>query len=380
MLAIKNALVLRGKNLSPEKADLLLDSYGITDIGKDIDDSNCDIIDAQGHIVLPAFNNAHVHIGDSIAKDIGDGKSLDEIVKPPDGLKHKILEESSDDDIIEFMKYSMYEMLKNGISSFIDYREGGLDGVKLLKKASEDIPIKAIILSRDDIFYDSDASSKKIKNTCKKLLKHSDGIGLSGFGEISHDNAKVIATECNKRGKISSIHVAEHKKVQVDSLKKTGKTEIERAIDSNFKQIVHLTHPYADDLEKLAIINKNEERTISPVLCPRSNGVLSAGIPPISELINKDTNPLLGTDNIMFNSPDMFREMEYTLKVSRAITNSYVSPLEILKMATTNFNNSISIGSKVDLLIIKQKSKNPYLSLINRSNKDDIKKLVINKN
>lgn len=52
--------------------------------------------------------------------------------------------------------------------------------------------------------------------------------------------------------------------------------------------------------------------------------------------------PLIGTDNIMINSPNIFRELEYTLKIMRAFYKHYISPKEILKMATTNvyLNNS----------------------------------------
>ncbi len=46
-------------------------------------------------IVSPAFVNAHTHIGDSIAKEAGAGLSLDELVAPPDGLKHRLLRAAS---------------------------------------------------------------------------------------------------------------------------------------------------------------------------------------------------------------------------------------------------------------------------------------------
>lgn len=394
MLVIKNGLVLKGMDLIPEKIDLLIDSNEIVEMG-DVDSSNCEIIDAQGSIVLPSFNNAHVHIGDSIAKDVGDGKTIDELVKPPNGLKHKILEGSSREDLKKSIRSSLIEMINNGITSFIDYREGGLDGIKLLKESSENLAIKPIILSRDKIFHDDDASSNKIRSTVRKLLKESDGIGLSGFGEISDETAKIITNECYNKGKISSIHVAEHLKAQKKSLEKTNKTEIQRAIDANFKQIVHLTNPLGNDIEYISKLNNSNIN--SPVLCPRSNGTLSVGIPPINELLKINIEPLLGTDNLMFNSPDMFREMEYALKVSRGFSKEYISPADILKMSTVYFNkfinnnlkekaelnnksssNCIEIGSKVNLIIIKQISSNPYLSIINRGESKHIIKVINN--
>ena len=66
------------------------DENRIIEISKDA--SEGEIIDASGKIVCPRFINAHTHIGDSIIKDEGDGLSLDEMVKPPHGIKHVALE------------------------------------------------------------------------------------------------------------------------------------------------------------------------------------------------------------------------------------------------------------------------------------------------
>ena len=124
-----------------------------------------------------------MHIGDSIIKDEGYGLSLSEMVKPPNGVKHVALSDVSDDELIQAMKYSMWDMVYGGTTHFIDYREGGLKGVKLLRKASEDIPIKPIILGRDDSFYGDDPDLSKVKIAIRKLLKFADGIAPSGFGK-----------------------------------------------------------------------------------------------------------------------------------------------------------------------------------------------------
>jgi cytosine/adenosine deaminase-related metal-dependent hydrolase len=56
---------------------------------------------------------------------------------------------------------------------------------------------------------------------------------------------------------------------------------------------------------------------------------------------------LLGTDNLMFNSPNMFREMEYALKVTRGLSKKYFPPKEILKMATVNPGQVFKLNSGV---------------------------------
>ncbi|BAW31724.1 MAG TPA: amidohydrolase family protein [Methanothermobacter sp.] len=376
MLVIENGIVLKGLNLKPERVNIAIEDDKIIEISREKIPSDHKI-DAKGCIIAPGFINAHVHIADSILKDVGDGKNIDEIVKPPNGLKHKMLQVAEDDEIIESIKDSIIEMISTGTTTFIDYREGGIKGIKLLKNALKDSPINPIILGRDPIFLEENPDTIKLKNRIKKLLKFADGIGPSGFGEISDETAKIIVDECEKRDKIASIHVAETTKAQKLSIEKTGKSEVERAIKAGFHLLVHLTNPVSGDLQLLS------ENATNIVACPRSNGMLSTGIPPIAE-IHKNANILLGTDNVMFNAPDMLREMEYTLKVTRAYNRGYFHPRDVLKMATINMHRftghkigCISEGFQADIIIAESLSKNPYLSLINRSQSKNIRYVII---
>ncbi len=370
MFTITNGIILRGLNLKPVKSNITVDDGIIINISKDSKEGR--LIDVDGAIVCPSFLNGHTHIGDSIIKDEGYGLSLGEMVKPPNGVKHRALASAGDDDIIEAMKSSMLEMAESGISHFIDYREGGIKGVKLLKEASKDIPITPIILGRDDSFYGDDPDLSKVKKAIHKLLKLADGIAPSGFGEITDDVANLIVEECRKVGKISSIHVAESESTQIESLDKCGQTEIERGVNSNFNQLVHCTNPKNNDLELI----KNSKANV--VVCPRANATLNVGIAPLNEMLKLGIKPILGTDNLMLNSPNMFRELEFTLKLMSVTYKNYLSPCELLKMATTNaclydFNKScIDVGQVAQLNVIKHFSKNPHLSIINRSETKNI--------
>lgn len=370
MFTFTDGIILRGLNLEPVKANVTVDDGIITDISKDTKEGK--MIDADGAIIVPSFFNGHTHIGDSIIKDEGYGLSLGEMVKPPNGVKHRALASAKDSDIIESMKSSMLDMLESGITHFIDYREGGIKGVKLLKEASKGIPIKPIILGRDDSFYGDDPDLAKVKSQIRKLLKIADGIAPSGFGEITDEVANLIVEECNKAGKISSIHVAESESTQIESLERFGKTEIERGVQSNFNQLVHCTNAKNNDLELIKNSNANV------VVCPRANATLNVGIAPLNEMLDLGIKPILGTDNLMLNSPDMFRELEFALKIMSVNYNSYLNPCELLKMATTNaclfdFDKSyMEIGQVAEFNVIKHFSKNPYLSIINRSQTKNI--------
>lgn len=351
MFTFTNGIILRGLNLDPIKANLVVDEGIITDISKDAKEGK--IIDVEGAIICPSFLNGHTHIGDSIIKDEGYGLSLGEMVKPPNGVKHRALASAEDEDIIEAMKSSMWDMLKSGTTHFIDYREGGLKGVQLLKEASKDIPITPIILGRDDSFYGDDPDISKVKSQIRKLLKEADGIAPSGFGEITDEVACLIADECRRAGKISSIHVAESESTQIDSLNDFNHTEIERGVNSKFNQLVHCTNPKNNDLDLIQNSNANV------VVCPRANATLNVGIAPLNEMLKRNVKLILGTDNLMLNSPNMFSELEFTLKLMSVTYKSYLNPQELLKMATTNaclfdFSKSfIEIGQSCEFNVIR---------------------------
>ena len=372
MFTIANGCVLKGVDLQPVFENIVVDDGLIVEIAKDASEGK--IIDAQGQIVCPTFLNAHMHIGDSIIKDQGYGLSLDEMVKPPNGIKHVALANSSDDSLIDAMRNSLKDMINSGISHFIDYREGGIDGIKLLKKAAQNLPITPIILGRDDSFYGDDPDLKAVKIASRKILKIADGIAPSGFGEITDEVAEIITRSCEKYNKISSIHTAESEAAQINSINKTNHSEIERAIRNNFKQIVHITNPKNNDLKLI------KDSKINVVLCPRANATLSVGIPPL-DIINT-SNPLLGTDNVMFNCPNIFRELEFSIKLA-SLQNITLKPENLLKTVTTNVSYSnlneyinkpvIDVNERAEFFTIKQFSKNPYLSIINRSETKHIK-------
>ena len=380
MFTIANGIILKGLDLTLKKENIVVDDGKIVEIGKDSREGK--IIDVDGAVVCPSFINAHMHIGDSIIKDEGYSLSLSEMVKPPNGVKHKALDNVDDEVLMSAMMDTMWEMVQNGITHFIDYREGGIDGVKLLKKASAEIPIKPIILGRDDSFYGVDPDLKKVKKAVRKLLRIADGIAPSGFGEVTDDVARIIVDECNKQDKISSIHVAESESNQLESFDKFDKTEIARGVESDFNQLVHLTNPKFNDLDLVSKSNQNV------VVCPRANATLNVGVVPLNKMLDMGIKPLIGTDNVMLNSPNMFRELEFSLKLMSVYYKDYLNPKQLLQMATTNvccnkINNlvkksTISVGESAEFIVSNSFSINPYLNMINRCESKNIL-YVINK-
>ncbi|USZ67800.1 amidohydrolase family protein [Halorussus salilacus] len=277
--------VLRGPEFDPVEGRVVVEDGAITAIEEESVDSS--------DIVVPAFVNAHTHIGDSIAKEAGAGLSLDELVAPPDGLKHRLLRAASREEKVEAMRRSIRMMERTGTASFLEFREGGVEGVYALREAAEGLDVDPVILGRETV----------------EAMEAADGFGASGArdGEFSRERNATA-----REGKIFGIHAGER-----------DPTDINPALDLDPDFLVHVVHPEPLHLDRI------EDSEIPVAVCPRSNLVTGVGVPPIRDL-HERTTVALGTDNVMLNSPSMFREMEFAAKLAD------VSARDVLAMATRN--------------------------------------------
>ncbi|MDZ7702187.1 MAG: amidohydrolase family protein [Halobacteriales archaeon] len=242
-------------------------------------------------IICPAFVNAHTHVGDSIAKDAGRGLSLVELVAPPDGLKHRLLEAASPDELVAGMRRSARQMAATGTAAFIDFREGGVVGVDQLREAVEGLAIEAQAYGRGP----------------SEVLEVADGYGAPSARDGDFEAQRGAARAA---GKPFAVHAGE-----------ADPDDIDGGFELDPDHLVHMVHPEPRHLDRL------EETGTPVVVCPRSNAVTGVGTPPVAELVER-TAVALGTDNVMLNGPSMFREMAWTAK------QSDVADVEVLRMAT----------------------------------------------
>ena len=244
-------------------------------------------------IVCPAFVNAHTHIGDSIAKEAGEGLTLAELVAPPDGLKHRLLRAASREELVSAMARSLSYMERSGTGAFVEFREGGVEGVEDIRTALTDVDIESVVLGRETV----------------DAMDAADGFGASGANDAEFSSERAATRQA---GKLFGIHAGE-----------VEGSDINPALDLDPDFLVHMTHAERLHLERVA------DSGIPVAVCPRSNIVTGVGRPPI-EALHDRTTVALGTDNVFLNSPSMFREMAFTAKL-------YDLPArEVLRMATVN--------------------------------------------
>ena len=354
------------------------------------------IYEGEGILACPGFINAHTHIGDSFGKDISVDSNFESRIHPVHGIKNKILQKSDREHLIQFMRTSAISMMKNGIVLFADFREGGLEGINRIKEAISGLSIKSIILGRPEYYYeisqDFDENPKIPTDVLKlihKILILADGLGISGANENTdnslQDYRKIIQKKSSEKKCLVGIHAAESIETEKKSITITRKSEVRRIVTNllpNF--MVHLTNASDADIELAA------KKKIGIVVCPRANATLGVGIPKIARMLSYGCCVGIGTDNVMINSPDMFRELDYIWKVSKTIDERPISAREILKMATVNGgkilginSGAITSGMSADMIFIDKNNldispmHDPHTSIVHRASGNSILSVMI---
>jgi cytosine/adenosine deaminase-related metal-dependent hydrolase len=289
-------------------------------------------------LILPSFVNAHTHIGDSFIKQkkVVLPKNIEKLVAPPNGLKHRLLQKSTDEEIIDGMEKSIDIMIKNGIKYFCDFRENGILGISQLKAALQLWKISCIILSRPDTFkYD--------KNELDLLLKNSNGIALSSITDWNFSEIKKIARDTKNKNKIFSLHASERIREKIDDI-----------LDLKPDFLVHMIKATESDLLKI------KEMNIPIVICPRANSFFK--MKPDYELLKKVKVELcIGTDNAMLNFPSVLDEIKYIYSTSKEFSLD-----ELFYFVTYGARKALNLdcailgpNSKADFVVLNKKSLKP---------------------
>lgn len=357
---IISGTIIAGPELTPIEGYICVRNGKITEVGEERTGSK--------NIIAPCFVNAHTHLGDSVCKDPVLGKAsgfriqkdLDSLVKPPNGLKHRILRETSYKILIEHIRKSLLDMIGTGTCAFADFREGGVVGVAALNKALEGLELHSMILGRPT---EPQLPLEVVLAEVRRILLHSDGLGMSGANDLDMELLQEISARTRDRKKLFAIHAGEK-----------DRSDIEKALSLEPDLLIHLTHATKKDLDEVA------QAEIPVVVCPRSNFVTGVGMAPIAEMLEAGIRIAAGTDNVMLNSVNMFAEMEFMSKIFS------IDDRQVFKICTLNGSFvmgpdstcSIEKGNRANLMILNGSSNNlagiqdPIGGITKRARPDDI--------
>ena len=286
-------------------------------------------------IVTPTFFNSHVHLGDSVAKD-PEFMDLEKLVGP-NGYKFRILKETNRDEIVSCMKNSIDVALNSGTTNLAEFREGGIEGLKLLNEADEmNVCIKL-------------ARPSSIEEAELMLKQNANGFGMSSVRDHEFSFLEELRDIARKRNVIFAIHAGER-----------DNDDVERALSLEPDLLIHMNMA---DVKSLKAAMDEE---IPIVSCLRSNAFFNLLNNKNYDILSDYRLWLIGTDNVMIVSPNIVSEMNfasYIIKKDKKIFCAVTRGFDVFSCKT----GLILFHTKKNLY-----KANSIRSIVRRANANDI--------
>jgi cytosine/adenosine deaminase-related metal-dependent hydrolase len=297
--------------------------------------------------------NAHTHIADYLVP-LDLYEPLEKLVAPPDGLKHRVLERTSDKNLKRAMISMSALMRSRGVTRFMDFREGGYEGSRLLSSLRGGCP-KPLILGRPKRLQFDWEEVDLILSTC-------EGIGVSSINDWDYNTLSELSAYVKSKGKIFALHASERIREDIDLV-----------LDLKPNFLVHMTMATKSDIDACTSAN------VAIVVCCRSN-LFFGREPPLAEMVRSGATVALGTDNAMICLPDILLEMEFAGRLLRKQGITNLRP--VFDMATENGRkllnekspmtiDGIEPGQPCDFMVIRSHGGDPITDLVLRSSSTD---------
>jgi cytosine/adenosine deaminase-related metal-dependent hydrolase len=326
--------ILSGRMLT---ADGFVDGYVILDDGRvtEIGEGRSPESPTAEGLIVPGIVDAHTHVADAGLR-LTKRYSLEELVAPPNGLKHRYLSSTSHEKLLADMRGYSNELVQSGASRFLDFRENGFDGCRMLRQASD----RAIILGRP-------VSDEFDAEEIDRILDVADGIGISSITDMDRGYIAAVADRVHRRGKLLALHVSERIREDIGFV---------LSLEPSF--VVHMAQATDGDMRACA------EADVPVAVCATSN--LYFGIvPPIARMLRAGMSVGIGTDNAMLCRPDILAEAEAFSKVlaaqggtvDQSIACAFKGGWKILYQES---NMKVQTGMEADLVVIPRPENDPF--------------------
>lgn len=360
---LRDCIVLHGPELEPRRCALLRVEKGrITalDLG-----APCTTLESGALVVMPGMLNAHTHMGDSCLPDGATGMTLEQGFFRPDGYKYRELAKQPRDAHLAHITAHLAYMARTGTVAHVDFREQGPYGSALLREAAQATGVNSVILGQfagapfdaAQLARNGDALPEDALAELEAVLQVADGFSESTMNDLTDAAWQQIRTATERHGKLRAIHVLENAGYREVSLAVTGRGDLARALDLYAPHL--LIHATVANAEEIALLSANRSNV---ALNPRANANLGLPAPPVAALLASQTNLLLGTDNGLLNSPNLFAELDYTYKLAKSQVGNAVdpAPARILRMVTSNarallggdYYGYLDTGLPADLVVL----------------------------
>lgn len=352
-----------GSSMAFEKRCLRTDGHTILEIGT----SKPAAYDFTG-VACPTLEDAHSHLADR-GLQVAPGSTLAQVVRPPDGSKHRYLAAASPETLRSNLTAGLNDLIACGVTRTHEFREGGVPGAAAFRDAQRALPAERqphmtpVVLGRPgqpsgrperpaDAFFER----------FDRLMEHCDGLGLSAISDGDPAWNLELARAARRRGKTVEVHASEEDREPVDLI-----------LDSGASQVVHMIRGTPADFQALA------ERGVSVAVCTRSNEFFGIRA-PVADMVRGGVTVRIGTDNAFLGAVDMFAEARAFARVHKA--NAGLKPLQILAamLRRQGINEGAPIapreGARPDILLLDIQTERPDRDIIARGTRDKVIAIV----
>ncbi len=236
-------------------------------------------VEYADYVFSPTFFNAHTHLADSAFIEAPFAPLV--ALVGPEGYKHRMLRGADMDQLKRSVEREVELSRKAGTTHFVDFREGGIEGLKVVEGIEGVIP-----LARPSSLEEAE-------------IIEAYGIAMSSVRDHDLSLVEELRNVARKRGLIFAIHAGEKDCEDVDA-----------ALALEPDLLVHMNACG----EKLAEVF---DRHIPLVSCIRSNAFFDLLNPGIYRKMKDYDLWLLGTDNAMIASSSILDEMHFAAYIVR---------------------------------------------------------------
>jgi cytosine/adenosine deaminase-related metal-dependent hydrolase len=370
----------------------------IAGVGESADVPAVPVVDVPNTLILPGFVNGHTHIEDAGFKELPFGvPSSVNLLFEPDGLRHVRVRETPREQLVGDIRLAVQGMIESGIVAFADYKTDGRDGIEVLREAVDGLPITCLAFAGHSTFpVQSDAvlEENRAGLTSDQLEDISTALEIAdGFAPVRVNDTTDAALEqirdlVRGHGRLLSTHSSASPDYRDLSMQRTGRSDIDRAIDfldPDF--VVHMTEANDEEIERIVAAG------IPMVMCPSTMAALGRPVPPYLQARRRGGVIGLGSDNAMTTRPDMLNEVGFLARIARSMAADpcAVDARELIASITRDAAAAIQLGDVLgtlstgknaamvvmDLMTPNMRNSiDPVASVVSRANSGDIKAVL----
>lgn len=382
-----------------KNADIVIKDGKIIDIGENKKNEYFGkTIVCKDKIAIPGLINTHTHAAMTLLRGYGSDNPLkvwlEEYIWPAEGkfVSYEFVKDGS--------SIACYEMLRNGITTFVDmyfFEDAVAESIKTAK-------IRGVLCTGILDFPTPGAKSpdeglKKTEDFIKQFEKDEyvyPCVGPHAPYTCSPNTLKKAMDLAEKYDVLFHIHVSETKHEVNEIKEKYGETPVKHldkiGVLNDRVLTAHMVYPTEEEIEILA------KKGVKVAHCPESNLKLASGIAPIPKMLEAGITIGIGTDGTASNDDlDLIGEIATCAKLHKGVNldPTVVNARQALAMATIGGAKSIRLEDKLgsletgklaDIILIDindphlQPIFDPYTHIVYSSTGKDVDTVIVNGN